>query len=254
MTQSEIPVVILCGGRGIQIDASGKRQSKGLVRVAGEAMIVHLMRHFCRHGFRRFILACGSESDGYRELMAGIGAIQDGRILLSRGGLTGSAEIVDTGIEAQTGQRIRAVRPLLEDVPTFWVTYSDTLSPVDLGEMVRAHRSGGKVASCLGARLPTRFRILGMRRGEAMVRGFANRPVIQNDFINGGFYLFQPEIFGDRYLGAPGTEVLEEAVLAALASDGQLVAFPYEGPWQYLDSERDLGQLDRVVALLKEMA
>jgi glucose-1-phosphate cytidylyltransferase len=141
---------------------------------------------------------------------------------------------------------------MLAGVPLFWLTYSDTLCPVNLVEIAATHVTHGRIATCLGVRLPTRFRILGIRRGESLVRGFASRPVIQNDFINGGFYVMQPEIFGPRYLGNPELAVLEEGVLDALAADEQLVVYPFEGPWQYLDCERDLGPLAQLVTLSAE--
>lgn len=84
------------------------------------------------------------------------------------------------------------------------------------------------------------------------MRGFASRPVIQNDLINGGFYILQSEILGPRYLGNPDLHVLEEGVLETLAADGELAVHPFEGPWQYLDCERDLGPLARLAALLPQ--
>ncbi|MBK8727241.1 MAG: hypothetical protein IPL96_14695 [Holophagaceae bacterium] len=247
----EIPVVSLCGGDGVFIDATGVRHSKGLVQVEGEAIIVHLLRHFARHGARRFLLCCGRAMEGYAETLEAFGERGGNEVQLSRGGLEGVAKLIDTGPVTPTAERVRKARPFLGNAPWFWVTYSDTLCPVDLQDLANFHLEQGRIATCLAARLPTRFRILGMRRGETLVRGFATRPVIQNDFINGGFYAFQAEIFGPAYLGDADHAVMEEVVLEALAAGDQLVAYPYEGPWQYLDSERDIQLLGRIVPLLK---
>lgn len=244
---SEIPVVILCGGNGVRVDDSGRRLSKGLVEVAGFPLVVHLMRHYVEHGARRFILACGSGLDEYEAVLARLGSLSEQEVSFSAPGLAGSAVIVDTGAGTLTGDRLRGVRPWIEVAPWFWVTYSDTLSTVDLQALADFHLGHGKVATCLAARLPTRFRILGIRRGESEVRGFAARPVIQADYINGGFYAFRQEIFAAPYLECPGSDVLEERVLEALAQNGELMAFAHDGPWQHFDTERDLRLMSELV-------
>lgn len=252
MNLNEIPVVLLCGGNGVFL-AGGERQAKGLVEVGGEALVVHLLRHFCRAGARRFILCCGYQMDRYLNLFAALGELEGGRFRLTGSGLEGTAELVDTGLDTPTGARLRQVAPLLAQAPWFWVTYSDTLSTVKLEDLARFHLGHGRRASCLAAQLPTRFRILGMRRGESVVRGFADRPVIQSAFINGGFYAFQPELLGPEYLGDPAHTVLEEAVLGRLVEQGELMAYPFEGEWQYFDGERDLANLGRLVATLEQV-
>lgn len=243
MSPSEIPVVILCGGAGIHIDDSGRRWSKGLVEVSGQPLIGHLVRFFARYGSRRFVLACGHERERYEAWLARVGTRDGQGYLLASDGLAGHVEVVDTGLATGTGERIRRVRSHVERAPWFWLTYSDTLADVDLAAEARFHEEHGKIATCVAARLPTRFRILGMRRGEAEVRGFARQPVIQNDAINGGFYALRPAVFDGPYLGDPANQVFEEAVLERLSRDGQLMAYVHEGAWQHLDAERDLRYL-----------
>jgi glucose-1-phosphate cytidylyltransferase len=205
------------------------------------------MRHYVQHGMRRFILACGHGLDEYAALLGRLGSWRGQEVSLGAASLAGSAAIVDTGLTTMTGDRLRRVRPWIEAAPWFWVTYSDTLSSVDLQALARFHLDHGKIATCLAARLPTRFRILGIRRGESEVRGFAARPVIQADFINGGFYAFRQEIFAEPYLGSPANEVLEERVLETLARNGELMAFAHDGPWQHFDTERDLRLMAELV-------
>ncbi|WP_306598027.1 hypothetical protein [Geothrix sp. 21YS21S-2] len=211
-------------------------------------MILHLIRTFVQAGSRHFILCCGYQMDLYSTLFATVGKGDGLHFELAGPGLEGTVDLVDTGLATPTAERVKQVQPLLRDVPWFWVTYSDTLSHVKLGELARFHLDHGLIATCLAARLPTRFRILGMKRGENLLRGFSDNPVIQNDYINGGFYAFRQELFNPAYLGNPASKVLEDAVLGELVKDGQMMAFPYEGPWHYLDCERDLGYLEALLA------
>jgi glucose-1-phosphate cytidylyltransferase len=237
---AQIPIVVLCGGRGLCIGESGRRMSKAMIEVRGEAMIVHVLGRYLSAGFRRFILSSGRQSDELRELLAVRG---EGLQPATVRGTHCEIAVFDSGPDSNTGERIRRVRPLIGDVPAFGVTYSDTLSAVDPATIFRAHTAHGKIATLLGTHVPTRFRILGLRRGEEIVRGFAAKPVITNDFINGGFYFFERAIWSDSYLGSRPNLILEAEVLEALAADAQLVAHRYEGPWQFLDSERDLQAL-----------
>lgn len=245
-TLDTIPVVVLSGGRGILVDESGRRVNKALVRINAEPMIAHVMRGYVAAGFRRFVLAVGLQrADLEAMLQAEYGGRPEGRepgawsIVLD--GVACSVRLVDTGVAATTGERLRAVVPCLGDPAVFAVTYSDTLSDVDLKAMLATHRRHGRLATMMATQMPTRFRILGLRPGDPLVRGFLEKALIENDPINGGFYFFQGAALSERYLGNPEPGlVLETTALEQLVEDRQLVAYPYGGAWHYLDSERDI--------------
>ncbi|MEO8502784.1 MAG: NTP transferase domain-containing protein [Acidobacteriota bacterium] len=246
----DIPVVILCGGRGIPVGDPPVRTPKALVRVAGEAMVCHVLRHYARAGFRRFILAAAAPLEPFAAaLNASFSARSSasGELLVEIASAGCALAVLDTGASAATGDRILQVRAHLGPAEHFGVSYSDTLSNVDLALLARAHRGHERLGTLVGARVPTRFRILGMRLGETLVRGFASRPVILNDYINGGHYLFRRAVLEPPYLGGRDVGViLENEVLEALAADEQLVSFPHEGSWQYLDAERHLPLLEAI--------
>lgn len=251
-----IPVVILCGGRGILVDESGRRFNKALVRIKNEPMVAHVMRGYAAAGFRRFVLTAGRQADELEAtLVTEYGgrpvAAEPGVYALTLDGIACTFRVVDTGEAAATGERLRAVRSCLGDPAVFAVTYSDTLCDVDLRAMLAVHRRHGRLATMLATQMPTRFRILGLRPGDPLVRGFLEKALVENDPINGGFYFFQGAALSERYLGnpAPGL-VLETTVLEQLVEDRQLVSHAHGGAWHYLDSERDIPAVTAVAEVM----
>lgn len=248
--KSNAPVVILCGGRGIYIDDSGERRPKGLVRISGEPLFIHVIYSYLASGFNRFILSTGYQGQSFKSILTQNYAAKKGsdphQYWVTLKGIKCEIQVEDTGLDSSTGTRIRKVAPLLKDQDWFCVTYSDVLSSVNLAEVAQTHMTRGKLATLVGVKLPTRFRILGLKAGDPLVRGFASKPVIQNDYINGGFYFFNKKILETDYLGSEGEIVLEEAILEKLALEGNLLSFPHGGSWHYLDCERDITILEKI--------
>jgi glucose-1-phosphate cytidylyltransferase len=242
-----IPIVILCGGIGIFIDESGQRTNKALVRVAGKSMVAWVILHYARAGFRRFILAAGYQHTQFAQKLAhDLGATieNNNRFSLLLAGTNYTIELVPTPVDATTGDRLNACRSFLNKALCFGVTYSDTLSDVNLTDLYVFHNASNKIATLVAAEYPVRFRILGMRLGETTVRGFSRKPVIEMAPINGGFYFFNQSVLTKDYLNVNCQGiVLENEVLNQLASNGMLGAYAHKGLWQNLDSERDLKAL-----------
>lgn len=247
----KIPVVILCGGFGVRLGEDGARTNKALVKVDGTEMLLRVMQHYADAGFRTFVIAAGFQ---HREIKALLERSLDTHLsdpTMWASGRLGDADVrvavVDTGEAAKTGDRLVAVRGLVERAPWFAVAYSDTLSDVDLRAVAATHLQCGGIATLVAAQMPTRFRVLGVRWGERRVRGFAPKPIMKNDPINGGYYVFSSAIFGERYLGMQDNGVvLEDEVVNRLVEDGQLFAYFHEGVWQNLDNERDLAALTAI--------
>lgn len=238
-----IPVAILCGGRGIFIDESGRRINKALVRIAGRPLVAHVIRHYAAAGFRRFVLAAGDQAD---ELRAALAASPETGGTETGGEL--SVTVVETGADAMTGERLHRLIPQLGAPDWFCATYSDTVSDLDLASLIAAHHRHGRLATMVATQMPSRFRILGLRPGDTQVRGFLDKALIENDPINGGFYVFQGAVLSPRYLGDPTPGlVLETTVLERLVEDRQLEAWPYGGGWHFLDSERDIPAVTALV-------
>jgi glucose-1-phosphate cytidylyltransferase len=241
----QVPVVILCGGHTVMLDQNQtERLNKALVPVNGKPLFAWVIRHYAQHGASDFVLAAGVQVERFGKALEQMGASSNGDSTwaLPLEGRDCNVRVVGTGAETTTAGRLLACKPYVEQAERFALTYSDTLSNVDLSAEMRFHKKQGLVATLVGTRYPVRFRILGIRYGESQVRAFAPRPVIEAASINGGYYIFSQGIWDAKFGVEPGV-AFENKPLELLASGGQLAAFEHKGAWQHCDSERDLGAL-----------
>lgn len=251
----DVPVVILCGGKGVVLgEGQDQRLNKALVSVHHKPLFHWVIEHYRQHGARQFMLAVGLQPEGIRQaLLTDCGAKADEAhpdlYHLGAGESACQIRLVATPEKASTAQRLMACKPFLEGADRFALTYSDTLSNVDLAAELAFHRRHGSVATLVSTQCPVRFRILGIRQGENIVRAFAPKPVIEAASINGGYYLFTQAIWDPKY-GMDQADALESLPLEKLAAAGQLTAYEHRGAWQHCDAERDLAALERLAAAL----
>lgn len=248
MEVEQVPVGILAGGAGVHLGPGGETIPKAMVEVDGEPILAHLLRHFGAAGFRRFVVCAGFgrpsiEAYVRERLAADVPRSTEWEIA-----------VVDTGVPNRTGSRLMQARPLLEAAPRFFLTYADTLSDVDPRDLLAFHRSHGKAGTLLAVHNPTRFRILGLVEDDAAIRGFSDKPVLEKDYINGGFYVFERGIFSVGALSADERCTLENEVLEELVARKELCALRYDGFWQPVDNERDRRALALRVGDLRRRA
>lgn len=250
---TQVPVVILCGGKGVLLDgAPTERHNKGLIPINGKPMFWWVMRHYAAYGATDFLLATGLQGERFGDALLAAGATKQGDVFqITLGATLCHVRLVPTPVGATTAARLLACKPWLGGAERFAVTYSDTLSDVDLSAEMRFHRQQQLTATLLGTRYPVRFRILGIRQGEARVRAFAPRPVIESTLINGGYYIFTRDLWNSSY-GIDPSVALENETLERLAGAGQLAAFEHKGNWQHCDSERDIAELSRLARQLED--
>ena len=148
-------------------------------------------------------------------------------------------QLIDTGLNTLTGGRVKRLQPWLAG-ETFMVTYGDGVSNVDVRALVRFHRHHKRLATVTAVRPPARFGGLGARRATRW-RAFTEKPSAGEGWINGGFLVFEPEVFD--YLGDDQSS-LEAHTLERLAADGQLAAFQHDDFWQCMDTLRDKHYLE----------
>ncbi len=254
-----IPAVILAGGRPILYEsAPSGRINKALISINGRPLLWWNLVHYAKHGVREFLIAAGAQADAFHDILAKTteADIFDAtnniyNIRLHRAACR--LRLIKTDPDANTAERLIACEPYLKNKATFCVTYSDTLSDVNLTEELMFHRESGLVATVVAAKMPVRFRVLGIRHSEYLVRAFASKPVIQSVPVNGGYYFFQREFISDDYLGK-GESPLEEKPLERLVGKLQLAAYEHQGAWQHLDGERDLPKVAEIASLIENFS
>lgn len=249
-TFQTIPVAILCGGKGVVLDELGGRLNKALIPVNSMPLFWWVIAHYAACGAAEFVLAVGMQPERFRAALSGPcaalpDAIEPDCYQVQIAGHSCRIRLIETPTQASTAERLLACKPYLKAAERFALTYSDTLSDVDLDAELAFHQSSGRIATLVGTQYPVRFRILGMRQGETIVRAFAPRPVIEAAAINGGYYLFTPAIWNAEW-GLTEGVALENQPLERLAAAAQLAAYAHSGGWQHCDAERDLTGLDRL--------
>lgn len=239
--------VILAGGRGTRIAEESALRPKPMVEIGGHPVLWHLMQIYASHQARDFIVACGYKGQLIKEYFRDLLVLtNDFTVDLGSGALDvvdgprpdWRVSVVDTGLDTMTGGRISRLRSWIGD-ETFMATYGDGLGDIDITALLAFHRAHGKLATVTAVRPPARFGSLVLDNGR--VAEFSEKSQTDAGWINGGYFVFEPGVFG--VLGGDDC-VLEREPLEQLANDGQLMAFRHEGFWQPMDTLREKEQLE----------
>jgi glucose-1-phosphate cytidylyltransferase len=214
------PVVILCGGRGTRLRERTESVPKALVEIGGRPILWHVIQIYAAQGFDRFLLATGYMGEAVAEFAAAERWPDGVRV-----------ECVDTGLDTQTGARVRALGGRLGG-EAFCATYADGVADVDLGALLGFHRVQGALATVTVVRPDLQWGVAELDGDE--VTGFVEKPRSEH-WINGGFFFFEPGVLD--YLDADS--VLEREPLSRLAAEGELRAFRHQGFWDCMDTYKD---------------
>jgi glucose-1-phosphate cytidylyltransferase len=217
----ELPVAILCGGRGTRLQEHTREIPKPLVEIGGRPIVWHVIQLYAVQGFREFVLLTGYKG-GMLEEFAAAEAWPDGV----------EVRCLDTGLETPTGGRISQLRDAFAE-RRFCATYADGVADIELDRALEFHTDHGKLATMTVVRPELQFGVTEMD-GEGRVLGFQEKPRSEH-WINGGFFVFEPGVFG--YLTE--SSVLEREPLEGLAADGELRAFRHTGFWDCMDTYKD---------------
>jgi glucose-1-phosphate cytidylyltransferase len=220
-----LEVVILCGGKGTRSYPFTEYFPKVMMPVGGTPVLVHLMRIYADQGFTKFILAAGHRIEILTDYFEG--RFQDW-----------SVRIVDTGEDADTGERLLRCKPWLSD--RFLATYGDGLGNVDLSALLECHESSGGLATLTSVPLRSQYGTVEFT-SENRIERFQEKPTIANCWINAGYFVFEKQVF-DFWRG----QNLETDVLPHLAQQGVLYTYTHDGFWKSMDTSKDQQELDRL--------
>jgi glucose-1-phosphate cytidylyltransferase len=222
---SDIEVVILCGGKGSRFYPFSEYFPKPMMPIGGRPILVHLMQIYARHGFRRFVLAAGHRKEMLFDYFEGRFPDWDVKIL-------------DTGAEADTGDRIVACLDHVGD--RFFATYGDGLGNIDLAALLDFHNASGGLATVTAVPLRSQYGTLQFNEAK-QVESFTEKPVIRNSWINAGFFVFDKRV-AEHWRG----NSLESEVLPNLASRGELFTYLHHGFWKSMDTSKDQQEMERL--------
>ena len=241
--------VILAGGFGTRLTEETQARPKPMVEIGGKPVLWHIMNIYAAHGYKEFVVALGYMGDVIKHYFMNFYYLQNnltidvanGRVTVHDGTRRDWViHLVDTGLETQTGGRLKRLAPWLGK-ERFLMTYGDGVASIDVPRLVAFHAAHGKLATVTAVRPPARFG--GLSFEGDLVSKFVEKPQISEGWINGGFFVFEARALD--YIDADET-ILEHGPLERLAEDGQLVAYHHEGFWQCMDTVRDVRLLDKL--------
>jgi glucose-1-phosphate cytidylyltransferase len=210
--------VILCGGKGTRAYPHTTDVPKPLLHVDGIPVLSHVLQIYANQGFTQFILSAGYLADAIGDFARGCPSSWD-------------IEVVDTGTETQTADRITRVRHLLDG--TFFANYADGLANVDLHDLLSFHRAHTGSATLTTVPLPSQYGTLETDPDDRVTR-FREKPLLPDHRINGGYFVFDVRAL-DHFLSPD----LERDVLPRLGDAGELFAYRHHGFWKSMDTYKD---------------
>lgn len=235
-------VAILAGGLGTRLAEKTATKPKTMVEIGGKPLLWHIMMHYAHYGFCDFAIALGYRGEVIKRYIIDYASLHsDLSVQLSRGDIQvldshvpdWTVQLVDTGLQTQTGGRIKRLAPYLGN-ETFMLTWSDGVADIDLRALLDFHHAHGKLATLTAVHPPPRFGHLELDQNQVIE--FVEKPQAQTGWINGAFFVLEPGIFD--YIEGDPTQ-WEREPLERLAQDGQLMAYKHSSFWQCMDTLRD---------------
>ncbi len=217
--------VILAGGYGTRISEESHLLPKPMIEIGGKPILWHIMKIYLAHKIDDFVICLGYKGEKIKEYFEQF----DSKLW--------NVQLIDTGLNTMTGGRLKRIQDKIDD--TFCVTYGDGVSDVNLNNLLTFHKEKKSLATLTAIHPPERFGVLNLS-GD-YVTEFHEKHTGESSWINGGFFVFEPEIFD--YLQNDST-VLERAPLETLAKEQKLSAFKHNGFWHPMDTLRDKKHLE----------
>lgn len=213
-------VVILAGGLGTRLSEYTKLIPKPMVKIKKIPIITHIINHYASFGFKNFYIAAGYKKkiihDYFKKYRTSL-----------------NINVIDTGKTTMTGGRLKRLEKYLNK-ETFMVTYGDGISNVNIQSLLKFHKKNKNIATLTAVRPPARFGAIKIKGKKVFY--FKEKSKLDEGWINGGFFVFEPKIF--KYIKNDNT-FLEKEPLTKLGKIGELNAYKYNGFWHCMDTIRD---------------
>lgn len=246
-------VVILAGGRGTRISEESQIKPKPMVELDGNPILWHIMKIYSYYGYNEFIICCGYKGYMIKEYFYDYYmhrsditfdfSNNNNMIIHNNVAEPWKVTVVDTGLNAQTGARIKRIQKYLDDEP-FMLTYGDGVSDIDIKALVKFHKDHGKTITMTAIQPGGRFGVMDIGDDDKVNR-FTEKNKEDGGWVNGGFMVLDQRIFGS--LADDPDLIFERAPLEKAAREGELVAYKHNGFWQCMDTLRDRIMLEELI-------
>lgn len=242
-------VVVLAGGYGTRLSEYTDLIPKPMVTVGGRPILWHIMKTYAHYGHKDFYLALGYKAEVIKEYFLNYSALnsdftvnlETGKVApLQTEPIDWQVTLVQTGADSMTGGRVKRLQALLGNEP-FLLTYGDGVANIDIGELLKFHKSHGKMLTVTAVHPGARFGELEIDGSE--IKSFKEKPQTGQGWINGGYFVVEPEFLD---LIEDDHTVLEREPLEQVAAMGELMAFKHHGYWQCMDTKRDRDHLEEL--------
>jgi glucose-1-phosphate cytidylyltransferase len=245
-------VVIFAGGLGTRISEESHLRPKPMIEIGGRPILWHIMKSYAQYGYNDFIICCGYRGYMIKEFFTNYFALNtDVTVNLSNNeikvhnthGEDLKVTLIDTGLETMTGGRLKRVLPFTNNEP-FMLTYGDGLCDVNINELVEFHKAHGKICTMTTIQPSSRFGVVRMQE-DGLVELFEEKPEDSGTWINGGYFVVNPEI--KNYLHDDADDIMwERQPMHDLANDKQIVGLRHKGFWKCMDTMRDKEELEHL--------
>ena len=250
-TDSQMKVVILCGGFGTRLHEETEAKPKPMVEIGGKPILWHIMKNFAHYGFKDFVLCLGYKGEVIKNYFLNYQHLSnDFTIELGTGDMEihkrhseqgWKVTLVDTGLNTMTGGRLKRIEDQI-DGDEFFLTYGDGVIDLDINTLLEYHRSKGKIGTVTGVTPRSHYGELDISHDQVI--SFREKPQGQGSFISGGYFVLRSKFF--EYLSDDESCVLEREPLERLAEDGELSVYTHRGFWQCMDTYRDYRYLNEL--------
>ena len=221
-------VVILAGGFGSRISEYTKTIPKPMIAINKKPILVHIMEHYAKFGFKEFYIALGYKGHIIKKYF-------------KNKKFKWSINLIDTGLNNMTGGRIKRLKKYLKN-ETFFLTYGDGVSDINLEKLLKFHKKNKNIVTLTAVRPPARFGAIKLSGNKVKV--FKEKDIMDEGWINGGFFVMQPKFLD--FIKNDST-FLEKEPLEKASKAGQLFAYKHEGFWQCMDTKRDKDKLEKIL-------